>query len=75
MRERYQPLACLHEKASKVYTYLPLTRHGTEASRDTDDEGIKLSKVAGSEDGVVGFRGRIHLGQDLLWESLSDPGN
>jgi len=65
-------LSTLPEAASGIPEGLPLSWHVTVAGGDTDDEAIELSDIVGGEDGVTGFRRRIHLGQDLLRESLGD---
>jgi hypothetical protein len=54
-------------------THLPLSREVTVTSGDTEEEGIELAKVLGMKDGIVGLRGRIHLGQDFLREGLLNP--
>ena len=53
---------------------LPLSREVTVTGRDTEEEGIVLLEggwVLEGRDAAVLWRG-MHLGQDLLWESLRD---
>ena len=54
-------------------THLPLSREVTVTSGDTEEDGIELGKFVGAKDGIVGLRGRIHLGQHFLREGLGDP--
>lgn len=54
-------------------THFPLRGEVTVTSGDTEEEGIELAKVLGMKDGIVGLRGRIHLGQDFLREGLLNP--
>jgi hypothetical protein len=57
----------------RIYAYLPLSGEVTVAGGDTENETIIVSEVVGSKDRIVGLGGRIHLGQDLLGESLGNP--
>jgi hypothetical protein len=61
------------KNGKRNYAYLPLSGEVTIASGDTDNETIIVSEVVGSKDRIVGLGGRIHLGQDLLGESLGNP--
>lgn len=54
-------------------THLPLSWEVTVTSGDTEEDGIEIAKVVGVKDGMVGLRGRIHLGQNLLREGLRNP--
>lgn len=59
--------------ASSIPEGLPLSREVTVASRDTEQNSIVLQKVVGLADGVARLGRGVHLGQDLLGESLADP--
>lgn len=52
----------------------PLSREVTEASGDTEENGIVLEELTGLSNGVGGLGRSVHLLQDLLGESLRNPG-
>lgn len=52
---------------------LPLSREITVTGRDTEQDGIVLQEVGRLSNGVAGLGRGVHLGQDLLRESLSNP--
>lgn len=58
--------------ASGIPEGLPLSREVTVTSRDTEQNGIVLQKVVGLANGVAGLGRGVHLGQNLLGESLAD---
>jgi hypothetical protein len=55
-------------------THLPLSREVTESGGDTEEDTVVLLELLGVlEGGDAGVLGRsVHLGQDLLGESLGD---
>lgn len=55
-------------------TYLPLGGEVTVTSGNTKDEPIELGELFCSDDGVVGLGGCVHLAEDVLRESLRNPG-
>lgn len=55
-----------------VKTHLPLSGEVTVTGGDTEDEAIVVSELCGLEDGVVGLGGCVHLGEDVLGQSLGD---
>lgn len=52
---------------------LPLSREVTVTGGDTEENGIVLQEIGGLNNGVAGLGGGVHLGQNLLRESLADP--
>lgn len=53
---------------------LPLSGEVSVTSWDTEEEGIVLLEGVGVDDGDLGGLWRsVHLGKDILWESLGDP--
>lgn len=52
---------------------LPLSREVTVTGGDTEEDGIVLQKGGGLNNGVVRLGGGVHLGENLLRESLTDP--
>ena len=50
-----------------------MSREVTVTSGDTKEDGIEVAKVVGGKDGVVGLRGRMHLGQDFGRKGLGNP--
>jgi len=65
-------LALLPELACAVQESLELSGHVTVASGDAKEEAIVVSEVAGSDDGVRRLGRCMHLGQNLLGESLGN---
>ena len=56
-----------------VLAYLPLRREVAVSGGNTEKEAIIVGQFCGADDGVVGLGGGVHLGQNLLGESLGDP--
>lgn len=52
---------------------LPLGGEVTVASGDTEEDGIVLQEGIGLRNGVARLGRGVHLGQDLIRESLSNP--
>jgi hypothetical protein len=52
---------------------LPLGGEVSVTGGDTEEDGVVLEESVGLGDGVVTLWGSVHLGQDLLGESLGDP--
>lgn len=50
-----------------------MSREVTVTGRDTEEEGVELGEVTGSEDGVVWLGRCVHLLEDLLRQSLCNP--
>jgi len=65
-------LALLPQLAGAIPEGLPLSGEVTEASGYTIKDTIIVSEVIGRNDRIIGLGGRMHLGQDLLGESLGD---
>ena len=60
------------DTASLVPEGFPLGREVTVASGNTEQNGIVLKEGVRLGNGVVGLGGSVHLGQDLIGESLGD---
>jgi hypothetical protein len=56
-----------------VLAYLPLSREVTVSGGNAAKEAIIVGQFCGGDDGIVGLGGGVHLGQNLLGESLGDP--
>lgn len=52
---------------------LPLGGEVAVTGRDTEENGVVLQESVRLSDGVAALGGSVHLGQDFLGESLSDP--
>ena len=52
--------------------YLPLSGHAAITSGDTQEESIICAQDLWSNDGVIGFRGSIHLGEYLFRKGFGD---
>jgi len=52
--------------------HLPLRGHVAVPGRDTEQERVEGSEDGWCDDGVVGLGRRIHLGENLLAQCLSD---
>lgn len=63
----------LPKTASGVDEGLPLGGEVSETGGDTKEETVVVAEQVGSDDGVVGLGGGVHLGQDRLVKSLRDP--
>lgn len=61
------------KREDNVLAYLPLSRVVAVSGGNAAKEAIILGKLCGGDDGVVGLRGGVHLGQNLFRESLGDP--
>lgn len=53
---------------------LPLSGEVTVTGGDTEEDGIVLQKLGGLNNGIAGLGRGVHLGENLLRESLSNPG-
>ena len=51
-----------------------MSGHIAITSRDTEDEGIIFGQDFWSNDGVIGFRWSVHLGEDLLRKGFRNSG-
>jgi len=60
------------ELASRVPESLPLCREVSVTGRDTEEVRVVLREGLRGSDGEIGLGGRMHLGEDLLREGLSD---
>ena len=63
----------LPEVAGSIPEGLPLRWEVTIASGDTTKDAIEVGEFGGGDDRVVGLGGSMHLGQNVLSESLGDP--
>lgn len=61
------------DAASLVPEGLPLRREVTVTGGNAEEEGIVLEQGLGLNDGVAGLARSVHLGQDILGESLLNP--
>jgi hypothetical protein len=52
--------------------HLPLAGEVAITSGDTHDEGVEGGERVGVDDRVVRLRGRVHLREDFLRQSLRD---
>ena len=60
------------DSASLVPESLPLGREVTITSGDTEEDGIVLKELVGFGNGVGGLGRSVHLGQNLIGESLGN---
>lgn len=58
--------------AGSIPEGLPLCREVTVAGGNTEEDGIVLQEIIGLNDGVGRLGGSVHLGQNLVGESLGD---
>jgi hypothetical protein len=72
LQNRTKPQPHENQRLKKL-AYLPLSGEVTVASGDTVKDTVIVSEVVGSKDGIVRLGGRIHLGQNLLGQSLGNP--
>lgn len=56
-------------------THLPLSREVAVASRDTEDECVKILELVGGDNGVIRLCGCVEKFEDVLRKSLGDPKN
>lgn len=61
------------DRAGLVPEGLPLSGEVTVTGGDTQQDGVVLQEVIGLNDRVAGLGRGVHLGQDLVGESLGDP--
>lgn len=54
-------------------TNLPLSRHVSVTSRNTNEERIVSGKNIRGNYGVIGLRRGMHLGKDFVGQSLLHP--
>jgi hypothetical protein len=62
-----------HRQKGRIYAYLPLRWEVAVTGGDTAKEAVVVGEIAGVDNRIIWLGGRMHLGQDLLRESLSDP--
>lgn len=61
-----------HKGWRETNTNLPLRREVTITCGDTEHVCIVLREVFGCNDGIVWFRGGMHLGKNFVGEGLGD---